>query len=171
MQLIQSHVHLATPEDMLELGGWLYSNDSIFEYNFPEIQDEFQNNRVLVLTVTKNNIPEIVGFCSMNLDYSPHFFEIQDEFKGLGFGKQLFKAVMDMALSSNISEMTIQCSPRESYSFWSRQGFEKISDDGINLMAYRKLEKCKKEMGWENSQPILNPSTLNKPLHQKARFV
>lgn len=163
-------IHKASSDDMLELSRWIYMNNSVFQFNLPEIQNEFNDGRLVIATVFEGGYPEIVGFCSMTEDYTPHFFEVQQERRGQHIGESLFHKVMEMAVERGTTEMTMECSPRESYSFWTRQGFTLVGDfEGEQLMVTRKLPE--KALVWDSEQknedanertPAVSPSPIYK---------
>src|SRR3546814_20935793 len=45
-----------------------------------------------------------------------------------GLGDALFAASLQRAMNDNVNVLSIECSPRSSWTFWQRHGFERYGD-------------------------------------------
>lgn len=150
------NIKLATETDELaELGQWIYMTDSVFTFNYSEIEKEFKKGRLLIAKARLNDWnEEIVGFCSMEDNFTPHFFEIMSECRGKKYGEALFKKVMKLASEHGTTTMEMECSPRESYDFWCRQGFAlKGSMEEDKLMVSREIPNLNANLNIESTSP------------------
>ena len=61
-------------------------------------------------------------------EYSADIVSVRKEFRRQGLGDALFAASYNRAIASNVNVLWIECSPRTSWPFWQRHGFERYGD-------------------------------------------
>lgn len=61
-------------------------------------------------------------------DYAPDIVSVRKEHRRQGLGNALFAASLERAQADNVNVLSIECSPRSSWPFWRRHGFERYGD-------------------------------------------
>jgi GNAT superfamily N-acetyltransferase len=117
----------ATADDLATVLGWL-------EHEYAEDDGEgFWCNRSIIeramedgdLWVIRRN-GEAVAF--QVGDYAADIVSVRKEFRRQGLGDALFAASLDRAIEDNVNILSIECMPRNSWSFWQRHEFERYGD-------------------------------------------
>lgn len=61
-------------------------------------------------------------------DYAPDIVSVRKDCRRQGLGDALFAASLQRAIDDNVNVLSIECSPRSSWSFWQRHGFARFGD-------------------------------------------
>src|SRR3546814_17581979 len=61
-------------------------------------------------------------------DYAADIVSVRKDCRRQGLGDALFAASLQRAMNDNVNVLSIECSPRSSWTFWQRHGFERYGD-------------------------------------------
>lgn len=119
-------VEKATPADLAAVLNWLereYAEDGDgFWCNRRIIENALERDELWVIRRGDEPVAVQVG------DYAPDIVSVRKDCRGKGLGDALFAASLRRAMDDNVNVLTIECSPRSSWSFWQRHGFERFGD-------------------------------------------
>src|SRR3546814_7002481 len=70
-------------------------------------------------------------------DYAADIVSVRKDCRRQGLGDALFAASLQRAMNDNVNVLSIECSPRSSWTFWQRHGFERYGDLKIGRASCR----------------------------------
>jgi GNAT superfamily N-acetyltransferase len=132
----------ATPADLVTVLGWLereYEEDGEgFWSNRAVIADALEYDDLWVIRRGGEAVAFQVG------SYGATIANVRKDWRRKGLGDALFAASLERAFDDNVNLLSIECSPRSSWSYWQRHGFERYGDmrDWGKLTARRVLARA-----------------------------
>ncbi|KQN01211.1 hypothetical protein ASE78_17465 [Sphingomonas sp. Leaf25] len=121
-------VVMATAADLASVLGWLeqeYAEDGEgFWCNRRIIESALEHGDLWVIRRGDEPIAVQVG------DYAPDIVSVRKDCRQQGLGDALFAASLQRAIDDNVNVLSIECSPRSSWTFWQRHGFKRFGDLG-----------------------------------------
>ena len=116
----------ATPGDLAAVLTWLereYAEDSEgFWCNRGIIERALELGDLWVIRRDDDAVAVQVG------DYAPDIVSVRKDCRRQGLGDALFAASLQRAMDDNVNVLSIECSPRSSWTFWQRHGFGRFGD-------------------------------------------
>lgn len=115
----------ATPEDLAIVLGWLereYEEDGEGFWSNRGIIERAQGEDLWVIRRDGAAVAVQVG------DYAADIVSVRKEFRRQGLGDALFAASLERAARDDVNVLSIECTPRTSWTFWRRHGFERYGD-------------------------------------------
>lgn len=116
----------ATPGDLAAVLTWLareYEEDGEgFWCNRGIIERALEYGDLWVIRRGDEPIAVQVG------DYAADIVSVSKDCRRQGLGDALFAASLQRAMDDNVNVLSIECSPRSSWTFWQRHGFERFGD-------------------------------------------
>lgn len=116
----------AEPADLATVLGWLereYEEDGEgFWSNRGTITDALEYETLWVIRRGGEAVAFQVG------SYAPAIANVRKDWRRKGLGDMLFAASLERAVADNVNLLSIECSPRSSWSYWQRHGFERYGD-------------------------------------------
>lgn len=116
----------ADPADLAAVLGWLereYEEDGEgFWSNRGTITDALEYETLWVIRRGGEAVAFQVG------SYAPAIANVRKDWRRQGLGDMLFAASIQRAHADNVNLLSIECSPRSSWSYWQRHGFERYGD-------------------------------------------
>ncbi|MFB0872671.1 GNAT family N-acetyltransferase [Sphingobium sp. sgz301303] len=116
----------ATPADLAAVLTWLkreYEEDGEgFWCNRRIIESALEHGDLWVIRCDDEPVAVQVG------DYAPDIVSVRKDCRRQGLGDALFAASLQRAMDDNVNVLSIECSPRSSWTFWQRHGFERFGD-------------------------------------------
>lgn len=119
-------IEKATVSDLATILGWL-------EREYAKDGDGFWCNRAIIerslelddLWVVRKG-GEAVAFQVGN--YAADIVSVRKDWRRKGLGDALFAASLERARRDGVNVLSIECSPRSSWTFWQRHGFVRFGD-------------------------------------------
>jgi GNAT superfamily N-acetyltransferase len=116
----------ATAADLAAVLGWLereFEQDSEgFWCNRRVIDAALEHGDLWVIRRDDEPVAVQVG------DYAPSIVSVRKDCRRQGLGDAMFAASLQRAIDDNVNVLSIECSPRSSWPFWQRHGFERFGD-------------------------------------------
>ena len=116
----------ATPGDLAAVLTWLereYAEDGEgFWCNRGIIERALELGDLWVIRRDDDAVAVQVG------DYAPDIVSVRKDCRRQGLGDALFAASLQRAMNDNVNVLSIECSPRSSWTFWQRHGFGRFGD-------------------------------------------
>lgn len=116
----------ATPADLAAVLDWLereYEEDGEgFWCNRRIIENALDHGDLWVIRRGDEAVAVQVG------DYAADIVSVRKDYRRQGLGDALFAASLQRAMDDNVNVLSIECSPRSSWTFWQRHGFERFGD-------------------------------------------
>src|SRR3546814_688279 len=116
----------ATPTDLAAVLAWLereYAEDGEgFWCNRRIIENALEHGDLWVIRRGVEAVAVQVG------DYAADIVSVRKDCRRQGLGDALFAASLQRAMNDNVNVLSIESSPRSSWTFWQRHGFERYGD-------------------------------------------
>lgn len=115
----------ATPEDLAVVLAWL-------EREYEADGEGFWCNRGIIERAQGEDLWVVrrdgVAAAFQVGDYAADIVSVRKDFRRQGLGDALFAASLERAARDNVNVLSIECTPRTSWTFWRRHGFQRYGD-------------------------------------------
>jgi len=137
------NVEQATSADLEQILSWL-------EREYREHGEGFWDNEGVIRSSLESEdlwvVRENGEAVALQVGRYPEIVSVRKDKQNQGFGTALFEASLARALSDNVNMLSGVCSPRSSFPFWQRRGFERYgsmsdaADPQVRLVLHRELD-------------------------------